>query len=69
MDRATLEQAEVRAREIAEAIDKKTPDGWKFVVVLASVKDDPFMTYASNLERGGAIEMLRELADKIEVDR
>ncbi len=62
--RATLEEVERVIGEIGKMVDESTPPGWCFTLVL-TCPDAALMTYCSNLQREGSIEMLRELADKM----
>jgi hypothetical protein len=66
MDRAPLEEAEVVARRVGRIIGSMMPKGWGFTLVIASHGADGFCTYVANLERDGAVKMLRELLVKIE---
>lgn len=62
--RATLEEVERVIGQIGKMIDEATPQGWHFTLVLAC-PEAALMTYCSNLQREGSIQMLRELADKL----
>lgn len=67
--RAPLEAAERRAQELGRMLKEGMPEGWGFVLVLASFGEAGYSTYVSNLDRGGAASLMRELAGKIEADR
>lgn len=60
MTRASLEQAEHAARKMAAALKAMTPDGWAFMVFLASKGAGGAMTYLSTIERNDAIRALSE---------
>jgi hypothetical protein len=68
MARATLEEAENRAREIGRLLGSVMPAGWGFALILNSLNDgaNGLMTYLSNMRREDMIKMLREMADKLE---
>lgn len=59
-DRASLEEAERRAREIAIVVKAMSPKGWGFILWLESLGQDGFATYLSTIERETAIRSLRE---------
>ena len=63
--RANLEQAEVKAREIARVLKKAMPNEWGFTLVLYSYGGDGFMTYLSSGDRQDCIKMLEELLGHI----
>lgn len=65
-NRVSLEEAEMACGRIAHSIAKQMPKGWHFTLVMASTEGEQYMTYASNLEREGSVNMLRELADSIQ---
>lgn len=65
-EREPLETAENVARKIGRLIGGVMPKGWGFCLVLASHGDGGFCTYVANLERDGAVKMLRELLENIE---
>lgn len=61
---ATLEEAEMRSVEISKTLREMLPNGWNFTLVLARPEkpgQDGIMTYISDLERDGSVEILREL--------
>lgn len=68
-DRANLEQAEIKCREIAKkigrAIKADMPLNWGFTLILYSYGGDGFMTYLSSGEREQCIKMLEEILVKI----
>lgn len=64
---APLERAELKAQELGRKIAYALPPGWGFVLALASFGEEHRrMTFVSSVKREGAIELLRELADKVE---
>lgn len=65
MTPAPLHAAEAKCIEIGQLIAGALPEGWGFVMVLASHGDAGSMTYFSNIERTHVVAMLRELADKM----
>jgi hypothetical protein len=65
-DRATLEQAEVKAWKIGRLIGGQMPKGWGFTLILSSYGEKGFLTYISNIQRDGMIKTLRETADQLE---
>lgn len=58
--RATLEEAEIAARKLAEELGSRMPDGWGFILWLMSHGPDGFCTYLSSLDRADAIAALEE---------
>ncbi|MBS3927765.1 MAG: hypothetical protein KGZ65_04155 [Sphingomonadales bacterium] len=66
MNRATLEEAEVKCRRIGTLIGKDMPAGWGFTLILTSFGDNGYSTYLSNCQRPDMIKALREMADKLE---
>lgn len=58
--RASLEEAERRAREIATTVKAMTPAGWGFILWLESFGQDGFATYLSTIARDDAVRSLRE---------
>lgn len=63
---APLELAEVRAKSLGAIIADQVPEGWLFLLILASSGDGGSFTHLSNMSRDSAIPLLREFADKIE---
>ena len=67
--RATLEQAETAARNMARRLKGELPEGWGFVVVLANygeATEEGLKTFLSTVQRADAVKLLREMADAIE---
>ena len=67
--RAPLEVAEARLRVIGRKVKTQMPNGWGFVLCMASFDEggpDGRMTYLSSVQRADAVNLLRELADKLE---
>lgn len=66
--RATLEQAENKARRIGEALRDAMKDlpGWGFTVILTSFGDNGLTTYLSSCNRQDMIKAMREMADHLE---
>lgn len=64
--REPLERAEVQAQRLGRVITGSIPHGWGFVLGLFSFGPDGFVTYISSGERASTIDLLRELATKIE---
>ena len=64
-ERAPLEAAEVVARRVGRLIGSRVPEGWGFVLVLASAGGDGFSTFVSNLEAPGSVQLLEEIARKM----
>lgn len=60
MKRATLEEAEVVARKLAEELRERMPQGWGFILWLMSDGPDGFCTYLSTLTRETGIAALEE---------
>lgn len=65
-DRVPLEMAEQYARRLGMAIGERIPEGWAFVLILATFGEEGFLTYISSAERADMIAMLRETADNLE---
>lgn len=63
--REPLEAAEASAQRVGRLIGNSLPSGWGFVLIMGTYEPG-YATYVSNLERDGAVKMIRELADKIE---
>jgi len=63
---ATLEEAEVHCRKLADWISKDLPPGWLFSVWLFAQGEQGFSTYVSNVQRPDFIKAMRELADHLE---
>ena len=66
MPRATLEEAEIKCRDIARKIKSEMPKHWGFLLILTSHGEKGFSTYLSSVERECAVSLLRETADSIE---
>lgn len=60
LGRAMLEEAERSAQLLGRTIADELPQGWMFLLVLASVGDNGFSTYLSNIERASAIDLFEE---------
>lgn len=68
-ERASLEEAEIAARDLARSIKNRMPKGWVFFVILSSIGEigeKGLTTYLSSCDRASAIKMLREMADHLE---
>jgi len=65
--RATLEEAERRAREISRRLRKDMPAGWGFILMLASFErgGGGGLTYLSTIERESAIRLLEEWIGRV----
>jgi hypothetical protein len=66
VNRASLEQAEVRAQEIGRLLKSIMPLGWGFVLAMFSIGEKGVTTFISDLRREDVIKAIRELADKLE---
>jgi len=64
--KATLEEAEIKCRDIARKIKAEMPKDWGFLLILTSHGENGHSTYLSSVERSCAIKLLRETADSIE---
>ena len=65
---APLRDAEAKAKEVARLLKAAMPEGWGFFLALASHGPAGSMTYCASIGRADAIKLLRELADKLEVN-
>ena len=66
MKRKTLEEAEIEIQRLGRALAMACPEGWGFVLALSTIDEAGYATYISNIERDGAIQILRHTADAIE---
>ena len=64
--REPLERAETRIQEMGRELKKMLPNGWEFVIVLASRGDKGVSTYISTIERKSAVSLMKETAEQIE---
>jgi hypothetical protein len=55
------------AREIADILGSQCPEGWGFALLFFDFKG-PESSWISNANRADMVKMLRETADKLEVD-
>jgi len=62
-----LKRAEANCREIAARIGAVTPKGWGFALLMFEFNGKE-STWISNAQRRDMITMIRELADKLELD-
>lgn len=60
----TLEEAERAAQYAGRGVAEHCPDGWGFLVLMATFGAGGDMTYVSNVEREDASAMLEELLGK-----
>lgn len=59
------EEIERKLYEIGTSIKDDLPDGWGFVLALASYGEGGATFYMSSVERAGAIKLLEELIEKM----
>lgn len=65
LNRATLEEAERNAQEIARYIKSKLPTGFHFALFVSSAGEGGVSTYVSDIERECFVALLHELLGQI----
>jgi hypothetical protein len=73
-DELVRKELEGLTATLARLVGAHTPKGYVFTLILSSanasgVKAGGSMAYASSAQRADIISMLREMADKLEIDR
>lgn len=68
MRRASLEQAERSARELAKYLGSKMPEGFGFILWITSFGADGVGTYVSSIERDCAIRSIQEWIARVKAD-
>ena len=63
-----LKRCEESSREIAKMLGEITPQGWGFAFLMFEFSPGNQSTWISNAQRSDMIKMLRELADRLDVD-
>jgi hypothetical protein len=63
-----LKRIEASARGIADVLGRNLPPGWGFGLMFFEFKG-PESTWISNCNRQDMVKALRELADRLELDR
>lgn len=63
---ASLKEAEDRARQLAQAIESKMPNGWGFVLLLAAFGKHAETTYIANISRHNVKMLFREILEHME---
>ena len=63
-----LLRAEADSREIAKMLGGIVPDGWGFALLMFEFGPGKQSTWISNAARGDTVLMLRELANRLELD-
>lgn len=66
MPRASLEEAEAAARDLARIIKGRMPPGWGFILWLQSFGEGGYCTYVSSIDRETAIRSLGEWIARME---
>ena len=61
-----LESAEVVCQKTGRLIAREVPLGWGFCMMLSSFGPSGFCAYISNQDREDTINLMREIANKIE---
>jgi hypothetical protein len=63
-----LKRLERTAREIAGLIGPQCPAGWGFALLFFEFNGGKESSWISNANRADMVKMLREMADKLELD-
>ena len=69
MRRATLEEAERKMKDLADAVKANVPQGWGYAVLCYSFGENGFMNYVSNGRREDMVKALKELLVNLENDK
>lgn len=65
----TLEEAERAAQYAGRKVAESCPQGWVFLLVMASIGESGNMTYVSSIDRDDSKKLLEEILDNWNSDK